>query len=402
MKKMTTIDNILLDEFGPEKILIVRNPNIKLKGFVIVDSSLSGIPMGGVRIAPDITLNETIRLARTMTLKAALYKIPIGGAAAGIRIDPRSEQKKLMIQSFAESIRTLIREDIYYPEPGLGSNDKDIEEILKLSGKPELMPKQIGLFKYDIPLKKTYVGLGVAYCLKTVYEKLNTYKNSKDNMEWNDPPKILLEGFGRAGSELAKHINNLGYSLLGVSTIKGAIFDENGLDIPELLQLKEKYGDNLVNQYESKNLEKIKRDELFDFSADYSIDFIIPGARPDAINKSNIDKIEANAIIPISNIPYDNKILDTLYAKQILTFPEFASNAGDILSFESRKKAKSNVFMNKHIKNRIIDMTIEILERSNEKKIPCYKYAKDQAVDDLKNKKERRKKHIKKLEKEGL
>ena len=335
-----------------------------------------------------------------MTLKASFFKIPIGGAAAGIKTDPRGDNKKLMVQSFAESIRTLIREDIYYPEPGLGSNDDDIEAILKLSGKPELIPKQIGLFKYDIPNKKNYVGLGAGYCLQTVYEKLNNFKDSNDHIKWNDPPTILLEGFGRAGSEFAKHIDKLGYRLLGVSTIKGAIFDENGLNVPKLLSLKEKFGDELVNHYESKTLEKFDKAKFFEKSSDYSVDFMVPGARPDAINKSNIDKIDTKAIIPISKIPYQQEILETLYGSDILTFPEFVSNAGNILSFSSRKKSKSNVSVDEHIKNKIIEKTLGILKESKKKGIPCYQYAKRKAIKNLENKMERRQKHIRKLEKE--
>jgi len=189
---------------------------------------------------------------------------------------------------------------------------------------------------------------------------------------------------------------------LGISTIKGAIFDEKGLNIPKLLELKEEFGDELVEHYKSSKYERLPKTKFFEKSSDYSVDFIVPGARPDAINKANIDKIDTKAIVPISKIPYQQKILESLYDKNILTFPEFISNAGDILSFSSRKKSKSNVSVDEHIKNNIIENTIEILKQSKQKEIPCYQYAKKKAIENLENKMERRKKHIRELEKEEL
>jgi glutamate dehydrogenase (NAD(P)+) len=350
--------------------------------------------MGGVRIAPNITLSEIMRSARTMTLKGSIYKIPIGGAWAGIISEPFNDNKEILIQSFAESIKTLIREDMFYPEPGLGTIDKDIEIILKLSGNPKLMPRKIGIFRYDIPLKKTYIGIGVYYCLLSSYKNLNRYNIGKTAIEWNNPPTVLLEGFGRAGSELAKHLKEGRFKLLGVSTIKGAIFDEDGLDIEELLDLKKEYGDNLVKHYESKNLEELPKEKLFNLSNDYPIDFIIPGARPDVINSDNIDEIKTNAIIPISNNPYERGILNKLFEKRILAVPDFISNAGDILAFSGRRKSQSNVFINDYIKNNMKRKMVEILKLSYENDSPSSEYTKQIALESLKNKMNRRKEHF--------
>lgn len=391
---MKSINDTLFDEIGPEKILLFRNPMVNMRGFVVIDSSLTGIPMGGVRIAPNITLNEIIRSARTMTLKGSIYKIPIGGAWAGIISNPLEENKKLLIQSFAESIKTLIREDMFYPEPGLGTIAEDIEIILKLSGNPKLMPRKIGIFRYDIPLKKNYIGLGVYHCLNTCYNNLNNYNIGNTPIHWNEPPTVLLEGFGRAGSELAKHLKEGGFKLLGVSTLEGAIFDEDGLDIEKLLELKEKYGDNLVNHYESKNLETVPREKLFSLSSEYSIDFLIPGARPDVINRDNIDKIDTHAIIPISNNPFERQILPLLYEKKILAIPDFISNAGDILAFSSRRKSQSNLFINDYIRDCMKKKTIEILKHSFENNEPSSKYAKKLALERIKTKMKRRKEHF--------
>lgn len=394
------IDEVFLDVIGPEAVMILREPTVDMKGFVVVDSSLNGIPMGGVRIAPDLTLNEIIRVARSMTLKFCSYNISIGGGQAGIISDPNSKKKDLIIESFGESIKPLIKEDVFYPEPGLGTKDKDIERILKISGEPDLMPRKIGIFKYDIPLKKNYIGVSVAYCLQAIYEKLNAFNNnSQAKIDWNDPPRILLEGFGRVGNEFAKHIEELGYKILGVSTLKGCVFDEDGLDIKKLLELKEKNGDNLVNKYEGENVLHVSKEKIFELSSEYSIDFIIPGARPDAINKMNVDSINSKAIIPAANAVYEEGLLKDLKEKNVLAFPDFISNAGDVLALSTRQKVRSNILaINSHIKEKIREKTIKILKNAREENLSPYEYARKTALNKLEKKLKRKQKHFEKVE----
>lgn len=393
------INNFFSDEIGPEAVMILREPTVDMKGFVVVDSSLNGIPMGGVRIAPDLTLNEVIRVARFMTLKFCSYDISIGGGQAGIVLDPNSKKKDLIIESFGESIKSMIKEDVFYPEPGLGTKDKDIQRILKISGEPDLMPRKIGIFKYDIPLKKNYIGVSVAHCLQAIFENLNSYNNSNKKLDWNKPARIILEGFGRTGSEIAKHIKDLGHKLLGISTIKGGVFKEDGLNIDRLLELKKTHGDDLVNKYEEDDVFHVSKEEIFEFSSEYSIDFIIPGARPDAINKHNIEKINPKAIVPAAGAVYEESILKDLKKKNILAFPEFISNAGDVLALSTRQKARSNVLaINTHIKERIKKKTIQTIKGAREKSISPYEYAQSRALNSLKNKLKRKQKHFEKVE----
>jgi glutamate dehydrogenase (NAD(P)+) len=391
------LEKLFLDEFGPEKVLILRDTTANMLGFLVIDNSLYGIPLGGVRIAEDLTLKEVIRLGRSMTLKACTFKIPIGGAKAGIVANPNSKEKDILLGSFAEAIHSFIKEDMFFPEPGLGSKVEDIDHIFKISGHPELMPRRVGIFKYDIPLKKKYVGFGVSHCLETLFSEEIDYVKQL-GIQWNEQPKILLEGFGRTGREIGKQLIKRKYQLNGISTIKGAIFDEDGLDIEKLIDLKEKYGDDLVSHYDSKNFITLDREKLFELSSEYSIDFIIPGARPDSINKNNLEKIKPKAIVPASNCPYEDGIIEDLENEGILAFPDFVSNAGDILALTSRQRNKANVKVGEHIKNKIISKTHELIEEASKEKISLYSFARNKALEDLKKKRSRREKHVEKLD----
>jgi len=278
-------DYSLLDDIGPEKIIVIRNASTDLNAVLVIDNSVYGIPAGGVRLAPDISIDEIIRLSRAMSLKFCAYRLKIGGAKAGICGDPRDKEKKeMLLTSFANATETFIKNDVYYPGPDMGTDDNDLLKMFTIIGVPNLAPKKIGMVKLGVPVEELFTGYGVVYCLEVIFDNLE--KLTKKKIDTSKKPTVILEGFGKVGTAIAMSLKESGFILTGVSTIKGAIYDEGGLDIEELLKLKLAYGDDLVNQYESKDHIQIPKEKLFELSSEYPTDFIIPGARPDVITKS--------------------------------------------------------------------------------------------------------------------
>jgi len=351
-----------------------------MKGILAIDNSAYGVPAGGIRFAQNITISEMVRLSRAMTLKFCTFGLPAGGAKSGLIGDPLDKNRDLLITSFALSLAPFIKEKVYYPGPDMGTYDSDLERIFKIIGMPELTPRKIGLMVENIPIEELFTGYGVVNCLDTVlqYSNQNTKKNK---------PKIILEGFGKVGTSIAMYLRELNYKLTGVSTIKSAIYDDDGLNIDELLKLKREFGgDELINHYESKNLIRLPKEKLFELSSDYPTDILIPGARPDVINKDNINKIQVKAIVPAANIPYEKGVIDILEEKEIVCFPDFVSNAGEILALAviNNPIGKAEIF--KHIKTKISEKTLEILNGANENKIPSFIYAKNEALNALRKK----------------
>ncbi len=383
------------DELGPEKIVIVRNSSIGLEGYLVFDNTSIGWPAGGIRMEPDVSLEEIVRLARAMSYKFASYRLKVGGAKAGIKGDPFSEKKDLLITGFAEAIKTNILEDKYVCGPDMGTYDRDIERIFNIIGKPGLAPKPLGMKKNGFPVEELFTGYGVSYCIEAIFK----YLKSKGKFEENSKPKILLEGFGKVGIGIAMSLKELGYQLNGVSTIKGAIFNEKGLDLDKLMKLKQQYGDDLINHYESKNLIKVEKEKLFELSKDHPIDFIIPGARPDVINRNNVDNIHVKAIIPAANIPYENGITKILHEKEIIAFPDFVANAGEILAIGVNKIAKSPEEIFDFVRGKIDEKVNEIIQGALEKNISAYDYAVNDALSYIQKYVNRRKKHVEKLNK---
>ncbi|MFX1323656.1 MAG: Glu/Leu/Phe/Val dehydrogenase dimerization domain-containing protein [Promethearchaeota archaeon] len=391
-------DYTLFDKIGPEKIIYLNNPAVNMKAVLVIDNSLYGTPAGGVRFAPDITVDEMVRLARAMTLKFCTYKIPAGGAKTGIWGNPLDiEFKNILLTSFADSISSFIKNYLYYPGPDMGTDDNDMLKIFNIIKMPNLAPKKIGLFKNDIPVEELFTGYGVGYCLEAIYNNLNKLNIRKLDRIQN--PRVILEGFGKVGTAIALCLDELGFQLKGVSTINGAIFDEDGLDIKELLKLRLSYGDELVNKYESKNLINVPKEKLFKLSKEFPIEFIIPGARPDAINKGNIDEIEADAIVPAANIPYEKGIFNIINEKGMIAFPDFVVNAGEVLAIYIGKAAKNVDEIFSYLKSKITGKTLEIINGSNEENTTVYNFAMKNAIKELKKKIKRKQNTLQKLNK---
>jgi glutamate dehydrogenase (NAD(P)+) len=333
-------DYSLIDEIGPEKIVIIKDPTINLNGVLVIDNSVYGIPAGGVRLAPDISLDEMIRLARAMSLKFCAYRLKVGGAKAGIWGNPLDKEKKnMLLTGFANAVETFIKNDVYYPGPDMGTDDRDLFKMFSVMGVPNLAPKPIGLTKNGIPVEELFTGYGVVNCLEVIYNNLDKFTLMQQDT--NRKPKVILEGFGKVGAALAIALDELGFKLTGLSTINGAIYDDDGLSVKTLLELRQHYKDDLVNRFESINAIHLEKEKLFELSSEFQTDFIIPGARPDAINKLNVDKINAVAIVPAANIPYEKGVVDILNERKIIAFPDFIANAGEVLALLINKVAKN-------------------------------------------------------------
>jgi len=96
------------DDFGPEKVIIVYDPRTKMQGYLVIDNTARGLGKGGVRMAPDLDLKETMRLARNMTWKNAAADLPLGGAKGRIVADPKDPNREAIIRAYASAIRSYI------------------------------------------------------------------------------------------------------------------------------------------------------------------------------------------------------------------------------------------------------------------------------------------------------
>ena len=124
---------------GPkEKIEVAINPVLSdgktanLRVFVVRHNDALGPAKGGIRMTPDVTLDDISGLSMEMTWKTSLIGVPFGGGKSGIPFDPASvspDDKETIIRSFTRGVRRHIGPEIYVPAPDMGTNESDMAHI---------------------------------------------------------------------------------------------------------------------------------------------------------------------------------------------------------------------------------------------------------------------------------
>lgn len=302
------LEGIHFDDLGPRRILHYHDPRARLRAAVVIDTMLSGPSGGGVRLAPDLTLLEIARLARAMSFKYAMLGMPVGGAKAGIWLDPSDSGRDAVVQAFRAAIRPLVDAGTFVPGPDMGTTATDFPSLFAA------MPTAAGT---EPALDEELTGYGVVVAARTASEVLGRELRKS---------RVAIEGFGKVGTGAAKFFVQEGASVVAVSTVHGAIYEPRGLDVDALIALRHEGGEEALSRLPGARL--LPREALFGLAADV----LVPGARPDAIHRGNAVAIQARLIVPGSNLPYQDGVLEVLAAHGIAALPDFVTNAGGVLA----------------------------------------------------------------------
>lgn len=349
------------DEFGPEKIIQVYDAKTGMKGIAVLDNTKLGPGKGGIRMRPEVNIEEVCRLARAMTLKNALAGLPFGGAKSGIIADDKKitkEKKTGIIKAFSRALKSFCPKE-YVAAPDMNMAEEEIRIFVEengdfnaATGKPASFCRKINGKKFcGIPHELGSTGYGVYHAALIAIEHLGMdIKNLS----------FAVEGFGNVGMFAAKFLTEAGAKLTIVSDSKGAVYDKAGLDFKKLVKTKESKGS--VVFYPGK---KLKCGELFELD----IDMIVTAAVPDVINEQNWNKIKAKLIVEGSNIPIKPEIEEKLHKKGIFVVPDFVANSGGVISsyIEYTGGTADDVFP--MVEKKIREATKKVLEKAKTKKI---------------------------------
>jgi glutamate dehydrogenase/leucine dehydrogenase len=348
---------IIKDKFGPEYIVKVYDPKIEMEGFLVIDNTALGPGKGGIRMTPNVTEEEVLRLARTMTWKNALAGIPFGGAKAGVVWSGGSnELKKQYIQSFARAIK-LFTPKKYIAGPDVNTGEKEMQWFVEATGnwrsatgKPaNLCMKVFGKpsERCGIPHEFGSTGFGVAQATKIAADLkgINIKKAT-----------VAIEGFGNVGSFTFKYLDEMGAKIVAVADRDGTIYNPSGLNFQKLSRIKSQ--GKSVKEYP--HGQKLTHDEVFALP----IDILIPAAVTDAINDRNKKTIKAKIIVEGANIPMKESIEEELFKKGVLIVPDFVANAGGVISSYAEYRGYNPKKMFELVKRKITKTTKIVLEES--------------------------------------
>ena len=358
-----------IDEWGPEKVLQVYDPDTGMKGVLVIDNTSTGPGKGGIRFAPSVTPLEIFRLARTMTWKCAAAGLPFGGAKGGIIADPNQVNRVSWIKSFAKMIKPYCPSQ-YIAATDVGTTELDmavfaheIGDMRACTGKPS----ELG----GIPHELGTTGYGVSVALQTSLELMKELKI----MQVSDKSqiKVIIQGFGNVGSFAARFLDQNGIKVIGISDVSGFIYSKegNGLNIPKLM--RDMKGKTKLSDLKNYGYDIRDKDEIFETE----LDIFIPAAMGGVINNKTAPKLLGNGvkmIVEAANIPTTDDASKYFHDNKIWVIPDFLANAGGVIGsfveYQGRTEKEAFELIEYKISKNIKEILTEaIMKQENPRKI---------------------------------
>ena len=298
------------DDLGPAKTVWVREPRVGLRAALVVDNVACGPSIGGLRMAPDVSIEECARLARAMTLKNAAAGLPHGGGKSVMWGDPRMarERKEQLIRAFAHALRN---ETDYIFGPDMGTDETCMAWIKDEIGRAVGLPAALGGLPLD-ELGATAWGLLHSADAAVRHAGLEL-----------SGARVVVQGFGAVGRHAARFLAGRGAKLVAASDTAGTIADPAGLDVAALSRLKEQ--GRSVCDYPGGS--KLDRDAVVGIACD----IWIPAARPDVIRADNVERLQTKLVLQGANIPFTPEAEKVLAGKGVIVVPDFIANAGGVI-----------------------------------------------------------------------
>ncbi len=322
--------------------------------FVVRHSDALGPAKGGIRMTPTVSLDDVTGLAMEMSWKCALIGVPFGGGKSAILADPdqlNRRDKETLIRSFARNAHRHIGPQIYVPAPDMGTDEADMGHIKDaicyslgqattqgcyVTGKPVILG--------GIPGRREATGRGVVICLCEALKVLGI-----------DPKgaRIILQGFGNVGSAVARMLHRLGALLIGAADLYGALWNPDGLDIPDLAAHVERTGSvkGFAGGKEADGRKLLEMD----------CDVLIPAAEAEQITSENAPQISAKLIAEGANSPTTPEADAILNQRDIWVIPDILCNAGGVFVsyLEYTQETQQEQMTARQVEERLADRMVE-------------------------------------------
>jgi len=321
-------------------------------GYRVQHSIARGPAKGGIRFAPDVTLDEVRALASWMTWKCAVVNIPFGGAKGGVICDPRvlsdSELERLTRRYTAEIIDFLGPErDV--PAPDVNTNEQVMAWVMDtysmhmrhtvtavVTGKPMSIGGSRG--------RSEATGRG---CMIVTLEALKRFGLSPENT------RVVIQGFGNVGGMAAKLMSRAGFKIICIIEYDGAVYNRNGLDIGALIDHRKETGSILGFA----GAEDMDRDKALLLDCDV----LLPAATENVITSENAEHLRCRILCEGANGPTTSVADRILADKKIFVIPDILANAGGVtVSYFEWVQDRQGFFWNESLVNtRLEEIMVE-------------------------------------------
>ena len=292
-------------------------------GYRVLHSTVRGPGKGGIRFAPDVSIDEVRALAAWMTWKCAVVNIPFGGAKGGVICDPSKLSKtelERITRRYTAELSEWFGPERDVPAPDIGTNEQTMAWVMDtyamhvgqattavVTGKPIELGGSRG--------RREATGRGVMICCDKALAKLGIKKEGC---------RVVVQGFGNVGSQAAMLMHAAGYKIIGVADIHGGLYNDKGFDVPKLVDWVYKQGKPLPD-FPAGGDKQSEKEVLF-----HPTDILIPAATENQITTKNAGGVDCKILCEGANGPVTSHADEIIDKKGIFVVPDILGNAGGV------------------------------------------------------------------------
>lgn len=328
---------ILKQIVEPERAIIFRvtwvddhgNTQVN-RGYRVQFNSAIGPFKGGLRFHPSVTLSIVKFLGFEQTFKNSLTGQPIGGAKGGSDFDPKGKSDNEIMrfcQSYMTELARYIGPDIDVPAGDLGVGAREIGymfgqykrirnayEAGVITGKAQEYGGSLG--------RKEATGYGTIYFLNEML---------KDNGHRLEGSRVIVSGSGNVSIYAMEKATQLGAKVVACSDTSGYIYNENGINVEVLKEIKE-LRNGRINEYLEYYPETSYHE---DCSGIWSVpcDVALPCATQNELEEKHAQELIGNGVIAVAegaNMPCTPEATDAFLKHNVIFGPAKATNAGGV------------------------------------------------------------------------
>ncbi|MFB9760606.1 Glu/Leu/Phe/Val family dehydrogenase [Ectobacillus funiculus] len=312
----------------PLRLLTVRIPvrmddgSVKVfTGYRAQHNDAIGPTKGGIRFHPAVTEEEVKALSMWMSIKCGITGLPYGGGKGGIQCDPREmslRELERLSRGYVRAVSQIVGPTKDIPAPDVFTNSQIMAWMMDeysrirefdspgfITGKPLVLGGSVG--------RESSTAKGVIIAMKEAAKVKGLEIRGS---------KVIIQGFGNAGSFLAKFLHDEGAKVVGISDAYGALYDPDGLDIDYLLDKRDSFG-TVTRLFSS----RITNQELLI----QPCDILVPAALENQITEENAADIQAQIIVEAANGPTTLKATEILTERGVLIVPDVLANSGGVI-----------------------------------------------------------------------
>lgn len=291
------------------------------RGYRVQHSIARGPAKGGIRFAPDVSLNEVRALAAWMTWKCAVVNIPFGGGKGGVICEPQllsDGELERITRRYTAEISEFLGPERDVPAPDVNTNEQTMAWIMDtysmhkrhtvtavVTGKPLELGGSRG--------RPEATGRG---CMIVTLEALKRFGLAVQDT------RVVIQGFGNVGGMAARLMSRAGFKIVSIIEYDGAVYNRHGLDIEGLMKHRLETG-SICGFREA---EDVDREEALLMDCDV----LIPAAHENVITSQNAGSIQAKILCEGANGPTTFAADEILAERRVFVIPDILANAGGV------------------------------------------------------------------------